>query len=537
MKSVITQTVVAIVLILTMVTLSQAAVPLLISYQGHLTDAGGQPLADGNYQLSFGIFTELTGGTSAWSSVMENVEVASGSFSVLLDIPDEVLADSAVFLEVAVGAETLEPRSRLVSVPYAYRIGTIDGASGGVVGGLVIVPEDFQTLGNAITILDANGAVQLEITVDEANETSVSIYDPIDFVAEKGVAGRNAVRSKKLEMNYKGVTMFGLNTNDTTAFLSANGDIQGRGKIRMGPSSSGSGAWSTVFGFNNQALADSSTISGGFDNSTGATAFSSVIGGGGLNFTSAAFATVGGGVFDTASATDATVGGGRRNTASGSGATVGGGQDNRASGWRATIPGGYQNLAAGNHSFAAGSGARARHNGSFVLAATASTALSDSVYSGGVSQMVLRADGGFYLTDGGGAGSVPTGYFLNTSTGAYLSDVGIWENNSDVNTKTAFEPADFDQILDRLDQLEVQTWTYRKDEAGTRHIGPTAQDFHATFGYGSNNRALSTLDVDGVALAALKALLERNKLLEARLQSLEKLVAGMAESATSEPEN
>ena len=88
------------------------------------------------------------------------------------------------------------------------------------------------------------------------------------------------------------------------------------------------------------------------------------------------FGTVGGGSLNqagdntdlTTSASSATVGGGNNNTASGHASTVSGGSSNTASGNHATVPGGAGNVAAGTLSFAAGDGARAMHEGTFVWA-------------------------------------------------------------------------------------------------------------------------------------------------------------------------
>ena len=57
---------------------SGADIPRLISYQGHLTDDLGDPLPDGSYNLSFGIYSDSTGGAPLWSSASQPVEVASG---------------------------------------------------------------------------------------------------------------------------------------------------------------------------------------------------------------------------------------------------------------------------------------------------------------------------------------------------------------------------------------------------------------------------------------------------------------------------
>ncbi|NJN92915.1 MAG: tail fiber domain-containing protein [Anaerolineales bacterium] len=61
-------------------------------------------------------------------------------------------------------------------------------------------------------------------------------------------------------------------------------------------------------------------------------------------------------------------------------------------------------------------------------------------------------------------------------------------------------------ILTRLSALSIQTWNYKTQDSAIRHIGPTAQDFQAAFSLGEDNRHISTVDADGVALAAIQAL-------------------------------
>ena len=52
-------------------------------------------------------------------------------------------------------------------------------------------------------------------------------------------------------------------------------------------------------------------------------------------------------------------------------------------------------------------------------------------------------------------------------------------------------------------------------DESVRHIGPMAQDFMETFGYGTDDRYIAAVDVDGIALAAIQGL---NKKLEERDQ-------------------
>jgi hypothetical protein len=77
---------------------------------------------------------------------------------------------------------------------------------------------------------------------------------------------------------------------------------------------------------------------------------------------------------------------------------------------------------------------------------------------------------------------------------------------SDRDKKRAFAKVDLDQVLERVAQLPVATWSYIGDPVEARHMGPMAQDFHAAFGLGSSDRQIDTVDANGVLVASIKAL-------------------------------
>ncbi|HEX5724277.1 MAG TPA: tail fiber domain-containing protein [Longimicrobiaceae bacterium] len=131
---------------------------------------------------------------------------------------------------------------------------------------------------------------------------------------------------------------------------------------------------------------------------------------------------------------------------------------------------------------------------------------------------------------------------ISTSTGALLSTGGVWTNASDVNRKHLFETVSGEDVLTRLRSLPIRSWSYRSEDASVRHLGPTAQDFRAAFGLGSDDKAIGTVDADGVALAGVQALERRtaqqneeiralrqeNVELRARLARLEALLTAQA---------
>lgn len=111
---------------------------------------------------------------------------------------------------------------------------------------------------------------------------------------------------------------------------------------------------------------------------------------------------------------------------------------------------------------------------------------------------------------------------ISTSTGAMLTTGGVWQNASDVNRKHFFEPVSGEEVLARLRQMPINTWSYKVENDAVRHMGPTSQDFRAAFGLGSDERSIGTVDADGVALAGVKALEARSTEQAARIDALER---------------
>ncbi|MDW8309086.1 MAG: tail fiber domain-containing protein, partial [Verrucomicrobiales bacterium] len=103
-----------------------------------------------------------------------------------------------------------------------------------------------------------------------------------------------------------------------------------------------------------------------------------------------------------------------------------------------------------------------------------------------------------------------------------------FNTSSDRAAKEDFRPVDVGAILEKVVALPVTEWSFR-GQAGTRHLGPTAQDFHAAFGLGTDDKTIATVDADGVALAAIQGL---NAKVESGKQKAEKDLAELrAENA------
>jgi len=262
------------------------------------------------------------------------------------------------------------------------------------------------------------------------------------------------------------------------------------------------------------------------------------VGGGGTNLSAGDYATISGGFQNVAGDNEAAVGGGAFNTALGFSSVIGGGGVNSAEGLYATVPGGFANLAQGSYSFAAGLSARANHARAFVWSGYDNAAPSfqpSRLHVLGTNG--LSVDYSTQRPDGGGGKWVVIGgeidfpgTVIQAYNGAYLSEAGVWQDVSDKNRKTDFAPINPREVLDQVLALPVQEWRYTNEVAGVRHIGPTAQDFHAAFEVGTDDKTIGAVDANGVALAAIQGLNQKlTKDLKAKDAEIGELKQNVAE--------
>ena len=107
---------------------------------------------------------------------------------------------------------------------------------------------------------------------------------------------------------------------------------------------------------------------------------------------------------------------------------------------------------------------------------------------------------------------------------------------SDVNIKEGFEEIDAKEILRKVKNLPITRWNYIKDENDTSHVGPMAQDFAAAFELGKSDKHISTIDSDGISLAAIKGLSlimdEKDTTISAQADEIAELKSELSEIKT-----
>lgn len=521
---------------------AHAQVPSILNYQGRVT-VGGTNLTTNAAQFKFALVngdgTEVywrnDGSTIAGEpSSAVSVAVAQGLYSTLLGdatLPNMAALPSAVFTNPDVNLRVwfsagdtnafvqLAPDQRIGASGYALRAAVADSATVTNVAGDLNVSGILYTkqiVGGSGSLASGAESVVVGGTSNQAtNFGSVSVggQNNRSFGENSFVGGGSGNLSAATFATVGGGQV---NTIVDTAVAST---------IGGGQENSISSGYATIGGgYQNQATAESVTISGGDQNV--ASRYAATVGGGINNRASGESSVVAGGAGNEVTNSWATVAGGRANSSGGLAAFVGGGEENSAAGPNSVVGGGYQNASPGEVSsvlggyaneapgfgaavaggisnsavdvaLAAGLRARATNYGSFVWSSGEVPTVSTNDYS-----FTVRAPGG--------------ARFLTTTAsddfvGVVLTNGATqWASLSDRNSKTDFEPVQPREILSKVSAMPITSWRYKHDPQ-RRYIGPMAQDFHAAFGLGSDDKTIGTLDSDGVMYAAIQGLVEELK--------------------------
>ena len=449
---------------------------------------GGQANDPGNYSSVLGGFNNVcTANYSAIAGGSFNTINTNANYSFIGDGATNRIQNYASYSVIGGGL------NNIVSTSAAYA--TLAGGTYNTAGG------EYATVSGGYV----NNATAQAATVSGGQQNTASGIG--SFVGGGGYDGttyggnNNAANAATISG--------GLNNNIQS---SANYAFVGGGGTNLIQASSpdaviAGGAFNTIS--NSSAAA---VIAGGANCIIGANAGWSFIGGGQNNLAYSGWSVLGGGQNNTIvyGTSESTIGGGQANIIFGGSfqSTISGGYANSNSGNYATIPGGFQNRATGASSFAAGKEAQAVNNDSFVWgdgsAVTTSTAND---------QFMARASGGVIIYSSSG----------NTAGVSLAAGSGTWSSLSDRNAKNGFAPVTARQVLAKVSELPLTTWSY-KTEPGVRHVGPMAQDFYAAFDVGEDDRHIADLDESGVALAAIQGLNQKVEEKDVEIRNLEKKV-------------
>ena len=143
-----------------------SAVPDRINFQGRLLDSNKNP-KNGTYSMTFRVCDSLAASCAGplWTETQGSVSVTNGVFSIQLGdgtpLTSAVFGGDAAYLEIEVEGETLSPRERLVTSPYAYRAAVADVVSSS--SSKFILNQ--ETLQDGATFYVSSGTIQTGLRV------------------------------------------------------------------------------------------------------------------------------------------------------------------------------------------------------------------------------------------------------------------------------------------------------------------------------------------------------------------------------------
>ena len=297
------------------------AVPVILNYQGYLTDTLGNPINNGSLAMIFKIYDAATGGNELWSE-SRTVDVDQGIFQVVLGssnpIPDSVFTGGTDrWLELIVDGNILSPRTRITSVGYAYTATYSDTAE---YARNVTGDNDW-----------VRGSAPLDSVLFTGNYLGIA----------RGGAG-NVFYGDSVH------THVNLGVKSYTGWPGRNDKYCVVGG-----------------GYGNYSQGDYSVVAGGFANHADST-YAAVLGGNN-NLARGQFSIVGGGYLNRALRYGSAVLGGQSNKVTGRYAVVGGGYFHSVEGDYSAILGGYGDTLTGNYSYLFGIKSKLTQDSTFMV--------------------------------------------------------------------------------------------------------------------------------------------------------------------------
>jgi hypothetical protein len=453
------------------------------TYQGQLRDGGTN--ANGAYTMMFALYDSAGSGNEIGSAITTSPTLANGLFTVNLDFGTNAFNGSARWLDITINnggtPQTLSPRVQVLPAPYALYAANANIAdiAQNVVSAINITNAVIINAIVTNSTISGNGAGLSNVSAATLSNgtwsVSTGVYQGVPNIL--GVYDNNSL-------------LLGMDTNSVAILgkLSVSDNLQVGDQIQ--------------FGINNNTV---SIVADG---------------NGGLIF-------------------------------QGNGSPDG---DNALSVGNINLTGGNGNPGAitfsNNCVSASISGGCGDSNGEIFIQGDVITdgtirlGTDANANNSGGSGLASDGNGGLTFLGSGESGSISGdnegGLNLNGNVVVH-GNLGVngcingqFCQSSDKNLKEKFTPIDNQGILERVANLPISSWNYKKDQ-DTRHIGPMAQDFYAAFNVGSDDKHIATIDESGVALAAIQGLNDKLKekdtqieSLKKRMSDLEQLVKGFA---------
>ncbi len=460
------------------------------TYQGQLRDGGTN--ANGNYSIVFKLHDQLSGGNQVGPTVtLASQFITNGQFNVSLDFGG-VFDGASRWMEISVEGNVLTPRTPLAPVPYALHASTAAMLSTATWNAEVGTYDDvtdflkFSFNDSLVFGLSSEGVLVnggLEAVEFHSGDLSISEAGGIVLPASD--------RNRSITATTLGINLDGISVSANTGITL--------------PSGAGSRA---IVGDSQGILVDGISIS---------TANGIIMPATDRNRSIKAST-------DGITVDDIVIGNSRILLPSPNG--------NRS------ISGFSQGVAIDssveiNGSLTASTLSLPSPGGNRTISANNQGIIVDGVSLSSANGVVLpNGAGGFVSITASGSGIlIPLGQLTVNGPITCTS----LNQTSDRAAKENFARIDSREILEKVAGLPISRWNFKTD-TGAQHVGPMAQDFHAAFSLGNDDKHINTVDQGGIALAAIQGLNEVVKekdatiaALQLRLENLEKAVATLTQ--------
>jgi hypothetical protein len=449
------------------------AAPNAMNYQGRVTDASGEPVADGSYLMEFWIYDAEIEGTALWWDVTQYVSVTDGIYNVTLgqgegygSLDAALFSEDNRWLEVWFDGEKLFPRQKLTSAAYAFQAGS---TTAGAVTSVMLADDavtETKVQDGAITAgkiaegfvsgldsdkLDGYEAADFAPAVhnhDTQYYTKTEVDNLVSDYESRIAALENLLAKFSVSGDGRQIYITEANLHVRSGSGATNGAVNGLGNVIIGYNESRlstndkSGSHNLVVGYehnysnyagivvgyHNTISGQVSSVSGGHYNI--ASGDYSSVSGGWFSTASGIYSSISGGYHNEAIGSSSSVSGGSINTADGDYSSISGGSTNTAGGVSSSVSGGHYNIASGDYS-SVGGGYYNETTGSSssVSGGRGNTAGgNDSSVSGGRNN---RAEGDFASVSGGGSENSAYGNVAYADYSAVLGGIYNIAGNQD----------------------------------------------------------------------------------------------------------
>ena len=154
------------------------------------------------------------------------------------------------------------------------------------------------------------------------------------------------------------------------------------------------------------------------------------------------------------------------------------------------------------------------------LAVSGTTGTFFNVTNDGLGGMQLGKDGSMIIANG--PATAINLQLFNTGNATFRGsvDATAFNTTSTRTLKDNFTDVDVHSILDTVAALPITRWNFKSEGEEVAHVGPMAEDFYQAFGLGADDKHIATVDSDGIALAAIQALHQKQQAKDLQIADL-----------------